>query len=98
MVKNSYIFQNGKNNNFIIFNPLNLKLKNEKIKEFEEIRLNKSDFWNKIKSFIWSSNCKIGFVINELNIIIINVSDDKSFKSNLTYKVIEEFLNTFDRQ
>jgi hypothetical protein len=95
-VGGSFVFQNGiKNADFVIFNPLNKELVNEK-PLLHEIQLKASDFWSDIKSMVWSSNCRFFFVVNENHIIIGNTHDDEAFLcSNLSMQVFEEFFKAF---
>ena len=95
-VGGSFVFQNGiKNADYVVFNPLNVELKDEK-PLLHEIKLKASDFWSDIKSMVWSSNCRFFFVVNENHIIIGNTHDDEAFLcSNLSLQVFEEFFNAF---
>lgn len=95
-VGGSFIFKNGiKNADFVVFNPLNKELINEK-PILHEIKLKASDFWSDIKSMVWSSNCRFFFVVNENHIIIGNTHNDEAFLcSNLSMQVFEEFFKAF---
>jgi len=95
-VSGSFVFQNGiKNADFVVFNPLNIELINEK-PLLHEIKLKASDFWQDIKSMVWSSNCRFFFVVNENHIIIGNTHNDEAFLcSNLSMQVFEEFFKAF---
>ena len=95
-VGGSFIFRNGiKNADFVVFNPLNVELKNEK-PLLHEIKLNKNDFWTDIKSMVWSANCRFFFVVNKNHIIIGNTNNDEAFLcSNLSMQVFEEFFKAF---
>lgn len=95
-VGGSFVFQHGiKNADFIVFNPLNKELVNEK-PLLHEIKLKESDFWSDIKSMVWSSNCRFFFVVNENHIIIGNTHNDEAFLcSNLSMQVFEEFFKAF---
>ena len=95
-VGGSFVFQNGiKNADFIVFNPLNKKLVNEK-PLLHEIKLKETYFWSDIKSIVWSSNCRFFFVVNENHIIIGNTHNDEAFLcSNLSMQVFEEFFKAF---
>lgn len=90
------VFKNGiKNADFIVFNPLNIELKDEK-PLLQAISLKTSEFWQRIKSVVWSSNCRFFFVVNERHIIIGNVHDNEAFLcSNLSIQVFEEFFKAF---
>lgn len=91
------VFQNGiKNADFVVFNPLNIEFTNEK-PLFQKIILNPSDFWNKIKSIVWSASCRFFFVVNETTIIVGNSYSDEAFSCNLTGQVFEEYVNYFSR-
>jgi hypothetical protein len=93
---NGLVFQNGiKNADFVVFNPLNKKLVDEKPFLFE-IKLKESSFWSDIKSMVWSSNCRFFFFINENNIVIGNTHDNEGFVCmNLSMNVFKEFQKTF---
>lgn len=95
-VSGSFVFKNGiKNADFVVFNPLNIELINEK-PLLHEIKLKASDFWQDIKSMVWSSNCRFFFVVNENHIIIGNTHNDEAFLcSNLSMQVFEEFFKAF---
>jgi len=95
-VGGSFVFQNGiKNADFVVFNPLNKELVNEK-PLLQEIKLKASDFWSDIKSMVWSSNCRFFFVVNENHIIIGNTHNDEAFLcSNLSMQVFEELFKAF---
>lgn len=95
-VGGSFVFQNGiKNADFIVFNPLNKELVNEK-PLLHEIKLKETDFWQEIKSMAWSSNCRFFFVVNENHIIIGNTHNDEAFLcSNLSMQIFEEFFKAF---
>jgi len=95
-VGGSFVFQNGiKNADFVVFNPLNKELINEK-PLLHEIKLKASDFWSDIKSMAWSSNCRFFFVVNENHIVIGNTHNDEAFLcSNLSMQVFEEFFKAF---
>lgn len=95
-VGGSFVFKNGiKNADFVVFNPLNKELINEK-PILHEIKLKASDFWSDIKSMVWSSNCRFFFVVNENHIIIGNTHNDEAFLcSNLSMQVFEEFFKAF---
>jgi hypothetical protein len=89
----SLVFRNGvKNNDFVVFNPLSIELKNEDL-VLRDIKLFKSTFWSGIKSKVWSSNCRFFFVINKDHIICGNTHDDDAILCNLTMKVFDLFLN-----
>lgn len=96
MIPNSLIFNNGNKLDFIVFNPKKIEFQ-EIDPVIEEIELINSDFWNKIKSIIWSSNCKFGFVVDDYHIIILNCYDNKAFKSNTSSKVFSEFFEAYKR-
>lgn len=95
-VGGSFVFQNGiKNANFVVFNPLNIELKDEK-PLMHEIKLKETDFWIEIKSMVWSSNCRFFFVVNENHIIIGNTHNNEAFLcNNLSFQVFEEFFKAF---
>ena len=95
-VSGSFVFQNGiKNADFVVFNPLNIQLKNEK-PIIEEIKLKESNFWTDIKSMVWSSGCRFFFVINENHIVIGNAHNNEGFLCrNLSMAVFEEFFKAF---
>ena len=95
-VGGSLIFKNGyKNADFIVFNPFNIKLKDEE-PMMHEIKLRDNSFWNELRSNAWSSNCRFFFVINENHIIIGNTLDYKAFFcSNLSLKVFDHYLKAF---
>jgi len=95
-VSGSFVFQNGiKNADFVVFNPLNVELKDEK-PLLHEIKLKEVDFWTDIKSMAWSSNCRFFFLVNENHIIIGNTHNDEAFLcSNLSMQVFEEFFKAF---
>ncbi len=94
-VAGSYVFVNGiKNANFVVFNPLNIELKEQK-PLLKEITLNESDFWKKIKSMTWSSNCRFFFVVNETNVIIGNTLNQDGFLCNLSIQIFDEFFKAF---
>ena len=95
-VGGSFVFQNGiKNADFVVFNPLNKELINEK-PLLHEIKLKETDFWSDIKSMVWSSNCRFFFVVNENHIVIGNTHNDEAFLcSNLSMQVFEEFFRAF---
>lgn len=91
----NFIFQNGiKNADFVLYNPMNIKLKDEN-PIFKRIKLETSDFWNTVKSLTWSVGCRFFFVLNEDYIIIGNTYDNESFLCNLSMNVFEEYLNYF---
>ena len=93
----SFVFKNSiKNADFVVFNPLKIKLINEKPLLYE-IKLKASDFWNDIKSMVWSANCRFFFVINKTHIIIGSTYNDEAFLcSNLSMQVFDEFFKAFD--
>jgi len=95
-VSGSFVFQNGiKNADFVVFNPLNIRLNNEK-PIIDEINLKESNFWTNIKSMGWSSGCRFFFVINENQIVIGNVHNNEAFLCrNLSMAVFEEFFKAF---
>lgn len=95
-VGDSFVFKNGiKNADFVVFNPLNKELINEK-PLLQEIKLKESVFWSDIKSMVWSSNCRFFFVVNESHIIIGNTHNDEAFLcNNLSFQVFEEFFKAF---
>lgn len=95
-VGGSFVFKNGiKNADFVVFNPLNKELINEK-PILHEIKLKANDFWSDIKSMVWSSSCRFFFVVNENHIIIGNTHNNEAFLcSNLSMQVFEEFFKTF---
>lgn len=95
-VGGSFVFKNGiKNADFVVFNPLNIELKDEK-PLMHEIKLKESDFWSDIKSMVWSSSCRFFFVVNENHIIIGNTYNNEAFLcSNLSMQVFEEFFKAF---
>ena len=89
---NNLVFKNGiKYADFVVYNPLNIDLKNEDF-FLHEILLKEDKFWNEIKSMTWSSNCRYFFVINENHIIIGNTLNNKAFLSNLSLRIFEEFF------
>lgn len=90
------VFKNGiKNADFVVFNPLNKKLVDEK-PLFQEVILKASDFWSDIKSMTWSSDCKYFFVVSENEIVIGNTNDDDAFVCcNLSMQVFEEFFKAY---
>lgn len=95
-VNDGLVFQNGiKNADFVVYNPLNIMLKEEK-PILHKIKLKENKFWQKIKSITWSSNCRFFFVINSSHIIIGNTHDNEAFLcSNLSIQVFNEFFNAF---
>lgn len=92
---NNLVFQNGiKNADYVVFNPRDIKFVNEP-PVLHEIQLEQTDFWQKIKSMAWSSNCRFFFVVNKSSIIIGNTLDDEAFLcSNLSMQVFDEFFKT----
>jgi hypothetical protein len=93
---NIFLFQNGiKDADFVVFNPLDVELKNEKPILYV-IKLKESNFWQDIKSIVWSTNCRFFFFVNENEIIIGNTHDEDAFLcSNLSMQVFEEFFKAF---
>jgi hypothetical protein len=98
MMSNNFVFKNGiKNADFVVFNPHNIELHNDK-PILHRIRLEQSEFWNKIKSMVWSSNCRFFFVVNEHHTVIGNVHDDDAFLCNLSWQVFEDFFKAFEKK
>jgi hypothetical protein len=98
-VSGSLVFQNGyKGADFVVFNPLNIELKDE-LPIVNEIQLKDNEFWNNLKSLTWSLNCRFFFVINENHLIVGNTLNNDAFLcSNLSWRIFEEYLNAFRRR
>ncbi|MCO5250758.1 MAG: hypothetical protein M9949_04965 [Candidatus Kapabacteria bacterium] len=93
--ESALIFQNGiKNGEFVVFNPLEIELMDVE-PLFQPIYLNVAEFWNDLKSMVWSSNCRFFFVVTMDKIIICNVHDNEAFEANLSSRVFDVFLNVF---
>ena len=92
----SLVFQNGyKGADFIVYNPLNIELKDEP-PLLSEIKLKDDKFWNNIKSLTWSSSCRFFFVVNNTHIIVGNTLNNEAFLcENLSWRIFDEYLKAF---
>jgi hypothetical protein len=98
-VSGSLIFQNGyKGADFVVYNPLNIELKDEPL-VMNEIQLKDNEFWKNLKSLTWSSNCRFFFVINENHLIVGSTLNNDAFLCiNLSWRIFEEYLNAFRKR
>ena len=91
ILRNALLLRNGLIN-FCVYNPFDYSFSEEDLSG-EVIRLADSDFWSKIKSYTWSCDCKIFFVVDKDSIITGHVYEEYALISNKTWKAFEKIYN-----